>query len=114
MQRRDLLKLSPLALAGSVGHISLAEAQAEAHTGDATYNVRNFGEAGDGKTVDTPAINKAIDAVAAAGGVHRADFFAISAPRQQNFSLHNVSDFRLGWSRAANDTNIAQTASQVI
>jgi len=46
--------------------------------------------------------------------VHRADFFAISAPRQQNFSLHNVSDFRLGWSRAANDTNIAQTASQVI
>src|SRR5258708_5235707 len=32
------------------------------------YNIRTFGATGDGKTPDTPAINKAIDAAAAAGG----------------------------------------------
>ena len=68
MERRDLLKLSPLALAATVGHVSFADAQTESHTAEAVYNVRNFGATGDGKTVDTPAINKAIEAVAAAGG----------------------------------------------
>ena len=46
--------------------------------------------------------------------VHRADFFAITAPRQNNFSLHSVSDFRLGWSRAAKDAEIAQADEQVL
>src|SRR5256885_1409724 len=32
------------------------------------YDVRTFGAKGDGKTVDSPAINKAIEAAAAAGG----------------------------------------------
>src|SRR5947209_8732045 len=32
------------------------------------YNVRHHGAAGDGKTLDSTAINKAIDACAAAGG----------------------------------------------
>ncbi len=32
------------------------------------YNVRAMGAAGDGRTVDTPAINKAIEAAARAGG----------------------------------------------
>lgn len=68
MHRRDLLKLSPLALAGAVGHVSMAEAQTEAQNAQAIYNVRTYGATGDGKTVDTPAINRAIEAVAAAGG----------------------------------------------
>ncbi len=34
----------------------------------AFYDVRAFGAAGDGKTIDTPAINRAIEAAAAAGG----------------------------------------------
>lgn len=68
MQRRDLLKVSPLALGAAVGHVSIASAQTESHATPAAYNVRDFGATGDGKTVDTPAINKAIAAVAAKGG----------------------------------------------
>ncbi len=49
-----------LMLAGA----SLALAQVPS----ATFNVRTFGATGDGKTLDTDAINKAIDAAAAAGG----------------------------------------------
>ena len=68
MQRRELLRLSPLALAAAAaGHRATAEAPTP-NAGEATYNVRTYGAAGDGKTVDTPAINKAIEAVAAAGG----------------------------------------------
>jgi hypothetical protein len=67
--RRDLLKLSPLAItaaASTIGRVSLAEAPLS--PADAAYNVRAFGAAGDGKTIDTLAINRAIEAIAAAGG----------------------------------------------
>lgn len=68
MRRRDLLKLSPLALVPTVGHVPLAEASAPETHEPACFDVRQFGATGDGRTVDTPAINKAIEAVAAAGG----------------------------------------------
>ena len=35
---------------------------------ETTFNVRTYGATGDGKTVDTPAINRAIESVAKAGG----------------------------------------------
>jgi polygalacturonase len=48
-----------------------ASAQSGGSTGtvkDAYYNVRQFGATGDGKTLDSPAINKAIEACAGSGG----------------------------------------------
>jgi polygalacturonase len=46
--------------------------------------------------------------------VNRADFFAITAPPQPNFSLHNVKDLRIFWSRAAKDTTLANASDQVV
>jgi len=40
--------------------------------------------------------------------VDRADFFAITAPRSKDgaFALHNVSNLRIGWSRATSDVSL--------
>ena len=46
--------------------------------------------------------------------VHRADFFAVTAPEQPNFALRNVSDLRILWSRAAKDTMLDQASEQTI
>jgi len=68
--RRNLLKLSPLAIAAAAtttGRSTLAESPAVAPS-EAMFNVHTYGATGDGKTVDTRAINRAIEAVDAAGG----------------------------------------------
>jgi polygalacturonase len=57
---RASLLLLPLALLPSARSADLPGAQ--------FYNVRAFGAAGDGKTLDSPGINKAIEACAEAGG----------------------------------------------
>jgi polygalacturonase len=48
--------------------------------------------------------------------VNRADFFAITAPRNTDaaFALHNVKDLRIGWSRAAADTTLATADNKLI
>ena len=75
IRRRDLLKVGSGGLAGAaIGAISLRPAHALADSGSSgapsgrDFDVRLFGAIGDGKTIDTPSINKAIDAAAAAGG----------------------------------------------
>jgi polygalacturonase len=48
--------------------------------------------------------------------VNRADFFAITAPRNDSdaFALHNVNDLRIGWSRAAADTSLANADNKTV
>ena len=70
--RRDLLRLSSMGLAASavsaIPAMAAAPKKGAVTMTPATFDVRNFGATGDGKTIDTPAINKAIEAAAAAGG----------------------------------------------
>ncbi len=62
-----MLKLSPLAIASTLGYVAKAE-MPQPGSAAALFDVRRYGAMGDGKTVDTPAVNRAIEAVAAAGG----------------------------------------------
>ena len=67
--RRDMLKLSPLALVGPLP--VLAQERVGAPLSSLTpmfFDVRAYGATGTGKALDTPAINAAIEAAAAAGG----------------------------------------------
>ncbi len=70
--RRDLLRNGGLgvAFAGLPSFAIANAAQEGPRIGSATsiFDVRNFGAVGDGKTLDTPAVNRAIEAAAAAGG----------------------------------------------
>jgi polygalacturonase len=69
--RRDLLRLSSMGLAASavsaIPAMAFKKAAAPAMS-PVLFDVRTFGATGDGKTIDSPAINAAIDAAAAAGG----------------------------------------------
>jgi len=69
--RRDFLRVGGIGLAGAaLPAVALAAGKkrgsASAEAG--IFNVHDFGATGDGKTVDTDAVNRAIDAAAAAGG----------------------------------------------
>ena len=74
-QRREFLRAASTIIAG--GSVSLlgvgarnvyASPQSAVGAGVSGFNVRNYGAQGDGKSIDSPAINKAIDAAAVAGG----------------------------------------------
>jgi polygalacturonase len=71
--RRDFMKLAGSgltggALAAMVANPAPGLAQAHNQAAGASFDVKRFGARGDGKTIDTPAIDRAIEAAAAAGG----------------------------------------------
>jgi polygalacturonase len=68
--RRNFLKMTGAGIAGLGAPASLASAEGKHASSTAAdhCDVRVFGAKGDGKTLDTPAINKAIEVAAAAGG----------------------------------------------
>jgi polygalacturonase len=66
--RRDFLKLAGAGLPGiSLGGHAQSATKPGAGT-DAVFDVRTFGARGDGASIDTPAINKAIEAASTQGG----------------------------------------------
>ncbi len=73
--RRDFLKLAGTGLAGAATSAVIAPgaradvtAPIPAAGTSGVFDVRTYGAIGDGKTIDSPAINKAIETAAAAGG----------------------------------------------
>jgi polygalacturonase len=70
--RRELLRFGGMGFAAAaVTAMPAAYAAPKSSTPAATqgiFDIRTYGAVGDGKTVDSPAINKAIEAAAAAGG----------------------------------------------
>ena len=68
--RREFLKMAGLGAAGGATVLlpRRAAGQVADRTRQAFFDVRHFGAKGDGVTIDTPAINAAIEAAADAGG----------------------------------------------
>ncbi len=67
--RRDLLKFGGIGLAAAAATLpAYAATKPSRGVSSGVFDVRAHGATGDGKTVDTPAINRTIEAAAAAGG----------------------------------------------
>ncbi|MGB9409179.1 MAG: glycosyl hydrolase family 28-related protein, partial [Terracidiphilus sp.] len=68
--RREFLRTGSIGIAaGAIPAVSFAAAAQNGSTASQSiFDVRKYGAMGDGKTLDTEAVNHAIDAAAAAGG----------------------------------------------
>jgi polygalacturonase len=99
MNRKTFLSITPLVLI--VGILALFECGRDmtsahgsvfAQAAQSAYNIRTFGARGDGTTLDTPAVNKAIETAAAAGGgtvyFPAGTYLCLSIHLQSNISLY--------------------------
>lgn len=92
--RRNFLKVTGAGLAGAaltVGAQPSAAQSGSAPAGAGGYDVRTFGAKGDGATVDSPSINKAIEKAAADGG----GTVRFPAGNYLSYSIHLKSNITL-------------------
>src|SRR5689334_13302082 len=66
--RRDFMKAGALIAGAVVCPADATTSKRSEISSGPDFDVKSFGASGDGKTIDTPAINRAIEAAAAAGG----------------------------------------------
>ena len=100
-----LTGLLAIGLVASSARVAPSSAQSTAPV----FNVRTFGATGDGKALDTAAINKAIDSAAAAGGgtvyFPAGNYLSVSIHLQSNIALYLDQGATI---IAANTSNEAQ------
>src|SRR5579871_77069 len=90
--RREFLRQAAMGLSGVALSAMMSETAGAATPVAGAFDVKSFGAAGDGKALDTAAINKAIDAAAGAGGgiVHfpAGGYLSYSIRLKSNVTLH--------------------------
>ncbi len=98
--RRDFFRLAGAGVTGAaltVGAATPAAAQTGPSASHGVFSVRDFGASGDGRTLDTAAVNKAIAAAGAAGG----GTVRFPAGTYACFSIHLQSNVELHLERGA-------------
>ncbi len=85
------MTMTKYAYAQAAGSVGTTTPSANLSVFSGQYNVRAFGARGDGKTLDSPAINKSIEAAAAAGG----GTVLLPAGTYLSLSIHLKSNIRL-------------------
>lgn len=89
--RREFMKRAGIGIAAAAAGGPSAAAH-PAGTEAGSFDVRRFGATGDGNTIDTAAVNQAIDAAAAAGGgtvrFPRGTYACYSIHLKSNVHLH--------------------------
>ncbi|MGC2619913.1 MAG: glycoside hydrolase family 28 protein [Acidobacteriaceae bacterium] len=100
--RRDFFRLAGAgvtgaALAKTAGAATRLQADPQGPKKASAFSVYDFGAKGDGTTIDTPAVNKAIDAAATAGG----GTVLFPAGTYACYSIHLMSNVELHLERGA-------------
>jgi len=91
-KQRILLSAIAASLVFLISPARVTQSSPESATDSHVYNVKTFGATGDGKTLDTPAINKTIDFAAAAGGgtvyFPAGNYLSVSIHLKSNIALY--------------------------